>query len=109
MVFGDVWDGSQVVQTLAKMDRLDLKAIRRGDVVIMDCHVRRYRISDMARTTEVEKRTNRIGGPWKQWRMSLQLAALIKLWSIPRNQDPELDSGDERLMSTSIDDEIAAF
>ena len=77
------------------MRQEDIRAVRRHDIVQVECQVQRYR-----------DRTIPKSAPWTEWSTNFQLSAIARLY-VPPTKDvpPESESEEEALQREESDDD----
>ena len=98
-MFEDLFDGRKEGSITAKhnMQTLDYGMLYNGDVVLMECQIRRYRV-DRSQTS------------WATFRTNFHLAKITLMWNATNNVPEVIESppDDEREVSTD-DDAVEAF
>ena len=82
------------------MRREDIRELRRGEIVHMECQIQRYRARNTPKST-----------PWTTWQTNFQLSAVSRLYT-PASRDVPLEpeSEEEALVRVdSDDDDVVEF
>ena len=81
------------------MPREDIRVLRRGDIVQMECQIQRYRERRFAKSS-----------PWVTWQTNFNLGAITRIFAAPLAGVPaDPESEEETMKREDTDDELREY
>ncbi|OBZ68215.1 hypothetical protein A0H81_11693 [Grifola frondosa] len=103
--FTEIYDATKKLTAKSKMNKIVAGALHRNDVVVLEVHIKRYRVKDPKKDgDDDDKRGKARDFSWQSWKASFELLSIFQLFS-PNDLDIYVNANNAAQLITYLRDD----